>query len=227
MKKRAFYQEWAYVAGVLTMALGAACMEHAGFGLSMVIAPAYLLHCAVAPTLPWFSFGVAEVVFQGTLLILLCLILRRFRFSFLFSFVTSIVYGACLDTAILLMDTVPNTLAVRIVLYAVGMVITSAGVAFFCRTYIAPEVYELFVQRVSQKFNKPFHFCKTIYDCSSCLLSLLLSFLLFGFGKFVGVDWGTVACALLNGTLIGAFLKLYDRLWHFKVTFPRFCRIMA
>ena len=226
MKQRLFYREWAYLAGILAMAFGAAFMEHAGFGLSMVVAPAYLLHRASMPMLSWFSFGVAEIVFQAILLAVLCLILRSFRFSFFFSFVTSVIYGCCLDGAILLVEHLPYTLAMRIVLYIAGMVITSAGVAFFCYTYIAPEVYELFVVKVSKKFRKPFHFCKTVYDCLSCLLSLILSFTLFGFGEFVGVNWGTIVCALVNGTLIGLFEKLYDRLWRFEDKFPKLRRIM-
>ncbi len=226
MKQRLFYREWAYLSGVITMAFGAAFMEHAGFGLSMVIAPAYLLHCALAPLLPWFSFGVAEMAFQALLILLLCLILRRFRVSFLFSFVTSVIYGFCLDGAILLVTPIPHTIALRLLLYVGGMVITSAGVAFFCRTYIAPEAYELFVEKVSERFHKPFHHCKTVYDCCSCLLSVILSFVLFGWGQFVGVSWGTVVCALINGTLIGLFEKLYDRLWRFEDRFPKFHRIM-
>ena len=226
MKQRLFYKEWAYAAGIVVMALGAACMEHAGFGLSMVIAPAYLLHLAVMPVLPWFSFGVAEVVFQAILLFILSLILRRFRFSYLFSFVTSVIYGICLDAAIALMGHLTYTVSVRIVLYILGMALTSAGVAFFCRTQIAPEVYELFVDKVSKKLHKPFHRFKIVYDGASCLLSIVMSFSLFGLGRFVGVDWGTVVCALVNGVLIGLFEKLYDRLWIFKEKFPSLRRIM-
>ena len=226
MKQRLFYKEWAYVAGVLVMAVGAACMEHAGFGLSMVIAPAYLLHLAVIPVLPWFSFGMAEVIFQAVLLFLLSLALRRFRFSYLFSFVTSVIYGICLDTAITLMGYLTYTVSVRIVLYILGMALTSAGVAFFCRTHIAPEVYELFVDKISKKLRKPFHRVKIVYDGTSCLLSIVMSFALFGMGRFVGVDWGTVVCALVNGALIGLFETLYDRLWVFKEKFPSLIRFM-
>ena len=39
-----FYTELAYVLGILALALGTALMERADFGVSMVVAPAYLLH---------------------------------------------------------------------------------------------------------------------------------------------------------------------------------------
>jgi uncharacterized membrane protein YczE len=31
------------------------------------------------------------------------------------------------------------------------------------------------------------------------------------FGRFEGVSWGTVACALVNGTMIGAWGKLLEK----------------
>ncbi len=226
MKQRSCYREISYVVAILTMAFGAALMEHADFGLSMVIAPAYLLHRAVEPMLSWFSFGVAEIVFQATLLLLLCLVLRRFRFSFLFSFVTSVIYGFCLDNAILLLDALPDTLIARLLMYVGGMLSTSAGVAFFCRTYLAPEVYELFVDQLSRRYKRPFHKIKTWYDCASCLVSVVMAFTLFGFGEFVGIGWGTVLCALVNGSIIGWFERMYDRLWVFKDAFPKLRRIM-
>ena len=43
MKKRLFYTELAYLFGILAIALGTAFMERADFGMSMVVAPAYVL----------------------------------------------------------------------------------------------------------------------------------------------------------------------------------------
>ncbi|HOO80024.1 MAG TPA: hypothetical protein PLQ04_06520, partial [Lachnospiraceae bacterium] len=64
-KKRTFYSEWAYVLGVLTLAIGTALMERADFGMSMVVAPAYLIHLKVSQYLPWYSFGISEYFFQA------------------------------------------------------------------------------------------------------------------------------------------------------------------
>ncbi len=201
-------------------------MERADFGMSMVVAPAYLLHLEVAKFLPFFTFGLAEDVFQAFLLVLMCLILRRFRASYLFSFVTAVLYGMVLDGAVALVHLIPHTLVARLCMYVGGMTLTSAGVAFFCRTYIAPEVYELFVETVSRKFKMSFHHFKTIYDVISCAVSVAMSFAFFGFGQFVGVGWGTIVCALVNGTLIGWFTRLYDRLWRYEELFPKLRRVM-
>ena len=40
--KRTFYTETAYAIGIVALALGTALMEKADYGMSMVVAPAYL-----------------------------------------------------------------------------------------------------------------------------------------------------------------------------------------
>ena len=43
-EKRTLYCELAYFVGIVVLALGTAMMEKANFGMSMVVAPAYLIH---------------------------------------------------------------------------------------------------------------------------------------------------------------------------------------
>ena len=45
--KKTFYSEYAYIFGILFLALGTALMEKADFGMSMVVAPAYILHLKI------------------------------------------------------------------------------------------------------------------------------------------------------------------------------------
>ena len=93
MKKKVFYTEMAYVLGIVILALGTALMEKANFGMSMVVAPAYLLHVKISQTLPFFSFGMAEYTLQAVIIVLLALVMRRFKLSYLFSFCTAVIYG--------------------------------------------------------------------------------------------------------------------------------------
>ena len=89
--KRVFYTELAYAIGIIVLALGTALMERADFGMSMVVAPAYLLHLKVSEFLPWYSFGVSEYVLQAVLLAVLSLMMRKFKKGYLFSFITAIL----------------------------------------------------------------------------------------------------------------------------------------
>ena len=210
-KKPILFTEVSYVLGMIILALGTALMERASFGMSMVVAPAYLLHLRLSPVLPFFSFGMAEYLLQGVLLLLLMLLLRRVKTYFFFSFVTAVLYGLTLDLSIALLAPLPDGgLLLRAAYYVLGMVLGSIGVAFFLRTYIAPEVYELLVKELAAARGADVGRVKTIYDCVSCALSILMSFAFFGFGRFEGVKAGTIVCALINGTLISRIAAWLD-----------------
>lgn len=216
-KKLGFSRELAYFIAMITLALGTAFMESADFGMSMVVAPAYILHLKLSETLPFFSFGMAEYALQGVLLVLLAVILRRFRISYLFSFVTAVLYGFCLDFSLALVGFIaPDGLIFRVIYYIIGMVVCSVGVALFFKTYFCPEAYELIVAEISKKYSLPVSRVKTVYDCVSCAISIVMSFAFFGFGHFEGVKWGTVVCALINGSIIGFCSRFFDSVFEWK-----------
>lgn len=218
--KKVFYTEISYVLGLIIMAFAAAFTAKADFGMSMVVAPAYILHLKISQVLPWFSFGVAEYTFQGILVILTVIIMRRFKRSYLFSFVTAILYGTLLDIAISIIAALPDkSFAIRTVWYILGTVFCSFAVSLFFHTYLSPEAYELIVKEISDKFRFNINKVKTAYDCISTVIGIVLSFLFFGFGVFEGVKLGTILCALINGFLIGKFTKLLEKNFVFKNRF--------
>ncbi|MBQ8642842.1 MAG: hypothetical protein IJ480_11570 [Clostridia bacterium] len=223
MEKRKFSTEMAYVLGLVILAFSTAMMERAAFGMSMVVAPAYLLHRWLAPVLPMVTFGTAEYILQGVLLLLLIAAVRRFRLSYLFSFVTAVIYGFVLDGCIWVLGLVPEQAAaavpMRLFLYIAGMIFCAMGVSLMFRTYISPEVYELFVKEFSDRYNRKISVVKTVYDCISCAVAVVMSFAIFGFGKFVGVQWGTIVCALINGWIIGLWSRFWDRFFVFHDRF--------
>lgn len=221
MKKRVFYTEIAYILGLLALAFGTALMERADFGVSMVVAPAYLLHLKISEFLPFFSFGMAEYTLQAVVLFIMMLLLRRAKLSYFFSFVTAVIYGFMLDGAIAVITYIPSlAVGARLVFYIIGMLICSLGVSLLFHTYISPEAYELFVKELSAKFRIDIHKFKTAYDCASCLIGILLSFVFFGLWQFEGVRLGTILCALVNGSIIRFCTKILERNWKFEDRFP-------
>ena len=217
MKKKTFYTEMAYALGIVILALGTALMEKANFGMSMVVAPAYLLHLKIVKTLPFFSFGMAEYTLQAAILLLLGLAMRRFKMSYLFSFCTAVIYGLALDGVMMLTAGFPaEAMALRVVYYLLGMLLCSIGVSLLFHTYIAPEAYELFVKEVSAKIGMDIHRFKTLYDCVSCGIGVVLSFAFFGLWHFEGVKLGTILCALINGSIIGWCTKAFEARFEFK-----------
>lgn len=216
-KKRIFYTELSYVLGLVIMAFAAAFTEKADFGMSMVVAPAYIIHLKVSELLPWFTFGVAEYFFQGVLLLITVIVMRKFKLSYLLSFVTALIYGTLLDLAMMIIAPLPDeAFAIRIVWYIIGTVMCSFAVSLFFHTYLAPEAYELIVKELSGKYSIGINKVKTTYDCISVVLGIVLSFAFFGFGVFKGVKLGTIICAVINGFLIGRFSALMEKHFDFR-----------
>lgn len=215
--KKIFYTELAYVVGLITLALGTALMEYADFGMSMVVAPAYLIYLKLSQFFSWFTFGMAEYCFQAMLIIALSVILMKFKYKYLFSFATAFLYGNILDLIMRIVGMIPTSgYAQRITFYLVGMIICAVGVSFLFHTYITPEAYELYVKEIAEKTRIDIYVIKTIYDCCSCLIAIIMSFVFFGFGVFKGVKFGTFFCAIINGWLIGKCSKLLARKLEFK-----------
>lgn len=216
------FGEGAYLAAIILLPLGVVLMTKADFGISMVVAPAYLLSLKIT----WMSFGVAEYAVQALLLLSFCLIMRKFRFQYLLSFVTALLYGAILDGLFLLFTaSVPASMWLRVVFFVLGIVVSSAGIALFFRAYFPPEVYELFVKGVAQHLNKDVSRVKVVYDCCSCAVAIVLSLLFFR--EITGVGIGTVVCALCNGWIIGLFGKLFDRYIDFSPAFMGLYRLVS
>lgn len=216
-KKHIFFQEIAYLVGIFLIELSISFMTKADFGLSMIIAPAYILHLKISEFLQFFTIGMASYTLQFLLIISIIIITRKFKLSYFFAFVTSVVCGLLLDGINLCLANVTfDMLALRIIMFFVGVVICAFGVALMFRTYIAPEAYDLFVKEISTHFGINTSKFKTAYDLSSLTVAIILSFSLFGLFTFNGVNIGTLVCALLNGPLIGAFGKIFDKHFEFK-----------
>lgn len=218
--------EVAYLAAIVLLSFAVAILSAADFGISMIVAPAYLLSLK----LPFLSFGQAEYVIQAGLFIVLCIVLRKFRAVYLFSFVTCLIYGFVLDLwrMIPFFDpsaTAPGSMALwlRIVMFVVGMTVTSFSVALFFKTYLYPQVYDFFVKAVSLRYGIRLALLKTIVDISCLTAGVIMTFAFFG--EIRGIWWGTLVMALLNGSVIGLFSKLIDRVFEFRPTFPRFAAL--
>ncbi len=218
--------EITYFAAILLLSLAVAILSAADFGISMIVAPAYLVSLKAS----FLSFGQAEYVVQALVFIVLCIILRKFRFVYFFSFGTCLIYGFVLDLwrKIPFLNpaaTPPGSmnLPLRIAMFVIGMILTSFSVALFFKTYLFPQVYDFFVKAVSAKYGIKLPLLKTIVDLSCLTASVIMTFAFFG--EIKGIGWGTLIMALLNGTVIGFFSKLLDKAFNFQPTFSQFAAL--
>lgn len=206
--------------GIVILAFGTALMEKADFGMSMIVAPAYILHLKISEVWSHFTFGMAEYCLQLVLILILMTVLRKVRICYLFSFITAVIYGQMLDLFMLLLEFVSGDgMSVRIAYFVAGLLACQLGVVFFFHTYLAPEAYELLVKEIAREHKWKISIVKTVYDMASLLISVILSFAFFGLWNFVGVNVGTVISAVVNGVMIGLFSRMLERWFAFKDAF--------
>lgn len=224
MKKITFYSELVYISALVLLSFAVSMISATDFGLSMIVSPAYILSLKF----PVLTFGQAEYVVQGILFVLFCILLKKIRAVYFVSFGTGFVYGLMLDAWRLIIPhfnpeiTAPGSLplAIRIVYFILGMLLTSLSIAMCFRTYLYPQIYDFFVKGVSEKYSIDSGKFKTAYDFVFLIVSVVMSLLLFG--KFVGVGIGTPVMAICNGFIITFFGKIMDKIFVYKPLFKKF-----
>ena len=213
MKRFRISNEAVYLLAVFVLSLATAMLAAADFGMSMVVAPAYIVSLKVK----FLTFGQAEYIVQGILFLIFCILMGRVKFLYFFAFVSGLIYGAVLDfwrTVIPHFNPgiyPPGTLPVpvRIVYFIAGFLLNSLGVALYFKTYFYPQVYEFFVKGISMRFGISLPKFKIRFDMTCLAAAALLSFVMFR--GIVGIGIGTVVLAFLNGPLIGFYGKWMER----------------
>lgn len=227
-KKFKLPSEVVYFAAIILLSFAVALTATTDFGISMIVAPAYILSQKIG-----LSFGQCEYILQGVLFIVFCICMKRVKAVYFSSFITCLIYGAVLDLwryAVPFLNpsvTPPGSMAmpVRVVCFAVGVLLTSLSIALFFRIYLYPQVYDFFVKGISSRFHLNRTKFKVCFD-SGCLVVSCLMTLIF-FGSFVGVGIGTIIMTLCNGWIIGFFDRLLGRLFVFEPLLPKFAQKFA
>ena len=75
MKKLRVSSELIYLLALGLLSFSVAMIASTGFGVSMVVAPAYILSMKLTA----LSFGQCEYIVQGILFVILCLLMGRVR----------------------------------------------------------------------------------------------------------------------------------------------------
>lgn len=198
--------------GIVLCTLGISLCTKGNLGLSMIAAPPYILHLWLRDSFSWFTQGTAEYVWQAVLLVITCLIIRRFRFRYLLSFVTALISGFVIDGWLTILggNGAYAGMPARIAAFAAGTVITAAAIAMFFRTTLPLQVYELVVTEIADRYHIDKDKVKQWNDIVMLVISLAFALILTG--GFNGVGVGTIIITLVNATLIRLFGKLLDRI---------------
>ena len=224
MKKYKIYSEVAYALAIIMLSFAVAMISSTGLGVSMIVAPAYILSLKF----DFLTFGQAEYVIQGILFVILCFLNKRFKTIYLSSFLTGLIYGGVLDFWRIIIphfnpDVTPvgsYGVVLRIVYFIFGMLLTSLSIALFFKTYLYPQVYDFFVKAISQRLSVDTTKFKMCFDAAFLMISLAMSFLFFK--RLNGIGIATVIMTCFNGLLIGFFSNALDKFFIFEPRFMSF-----
>ena len=238
MKRIPKSSELLWLFGMIFVALGVALCSKADLGVSMIAAPTFVIQEAISRLWSGFSVGMTEYLLQGLVLLILCLIIRRFRLRYLLAFAVAVVYGYILNLFLWIFGNVSFDAAwLRWVMLLVGDISTAFGVACFFRTYLPLQVYELFVAELSDKYRWNMNIVKWVFDLSLLVISATLALTLFGdaasfdwstiwYASFHSIGLGTLVTTAINSPLITAMGKLIDRVFDPSPLFPKLKNIL-
>lgn len=209
MNKKAISSEIIYVLAIVILAFAVNLMSMANLGMSMIVCPAYI----ISEKFDFLTYGQAEYLIATMVFIIFCLVMKRFKISYLLSYLTGILYALFSDLKKILVPIFNQNLTIsmnmKIGYFFIGMILSGLAVALFYKTYLYPQVYDFFIKVVAQKYQISIKIFKTCFDCSFLVISFVMSYALFG--KLVGIGIGTVIMAFCNGVMIEQFQKIIDQ----------------
>ena len=230
--------ELLWLLGIIFVALGVSVCNKANLGVSMIAAPTFVVSEALQCFSSFFSPGTTEYLLQGVILILMCIIVRRFDWRFLMAFAVAMGYGYILDLFIFLLNGIQvNTALGSWITLLIGDCVTAFGVACFFRTDMPLLVYELFVAETAEKFNVTISRMKLFFDLALLVISIVLAFSLFGDAtafewstiwknSFHSIGLGTLVTTVINSSLISLMGRFIDRFFESMPRFPKLVNIL-
>lgn len=218
-KKLKVSKELTFALGMIIMPFAVSLCTKADLGLSMIAAPSYII------SEKWIlTYGQTEYIFQAVVLIVMALIVGKFKWVYITSFLSALVYGTILDFFIWCMRGVElSQLWLRIVVFALGVAFTGFGVALLMNTYLPPCAYDYLVREVVSERRLDLKKVKLANDGIYLVLAVALTLILHG--KFIGITWGTLVIVAVNGNLISALNKMLNNKFDFYTRFPKLEKI--
>jgi len=216
MKKIGRMAELAWLIGVIMCPLGVCLCSKSGLGVSMIAAPTYIIYLKMSETFGWFTYGVSEYLIQGALVLGLAIVIGRFKWKYLLSFLTGVCYGLALDGWFLVFGReMVDGMALRLMFAVGGLAITAFAIALFLRTYLPQQSYELVVKEVADKWKLNMNKVKWINDAIYFVVSVGLMLVLFRRFDTSMVGVNTILATVINAPMIGFFGHFLDKIFDF------------
>ncbi|WP_295856371.1 YitT family protein [uncultured Oscillibacter sp.] len=200
MKKEACMRAGIYLLGIVVLALGVAANTFTGLGVSAVVSVPYSISVIWELPLGTVTFG-----YYCVCVALQFLIGRRFcrpallALQIPMALVSSVLIGwfsAALPFA-------PQTALEQYALLALAILLTGVGGAMIVDMALVPNPADALADVIGKAMGKSFGFGKNVLDALAVVLTCTIGVLTVH--RVVGVQVGTLCCAVLIGRTIAAF----------------------
>ena len=198
---------FAYIAGLLLLALGIAASVRSNLGSSPVASVPYMFNLTTGVEL-----GTTTFLWQSFLVLLQFIILRRdFKPWILLQLITGFIFGYFNSFAlwILSLFPLPQSIVMRGLCTCAGFVVGGFGVWLYSSADVINMPSEGIVMVIAQKLGKPFHIIKIAFDVTSVVIagSCCLIFI----HSLGSVGLGTVIISIMLGTMVGLYTKWWGK----------------
>jgi uncharacterized membrane protein YczE len=193
-----------YTAGLLVYSLGACLMVTAHVGISPLTSVAYILSY-ITP----FSLGITQLVFNVFLVLLQVLILRKdFHPYEYLQLAASVAFSVFIDLLMLVIRNLhTDLLPLRCLIFGGAMICMSLGITFMLLADFVMLPGDGLPKVIARLTKWPFGTAKIVSDSLCAIATMLIS--LIALGRIEGVQAGTVAAALILGSLARFFIKTF------------------
>lgn len=200
MKKGQLARGIIYLAGIFILAVGVTTNTFTGLGVSAIVSVPYSI------SVIWeIQLGTVTFCYYCTCVLLQFLIGRRFCKPLLLALqipmalLSSTLIG-WLSTAL---PFAPQTMPERLGLLALAILLTGIGGAMIVDMALVPNPADALADVLGKAMGKSFGFGKNLLDAFALVLTCSIGLLTVG--RVVGVQIGTVLCAVLIGRTIAVF----------------------
>lgn len=196
------YREALHFGGLLLVGLGTVLMAMSKLGISVASSITYVLW-QIWPQLSW---GTWTYGFQTVLILLLIILLRRFKWAYVMSYAVALAFSVVIDLFNRVLSVLPaNSLLMRSLSFGSGLLTLQLGVALMVFSSLPLMPLDLFVREIAQAKGIPFGRAKWVNDLSYIVIAALL--MVFVLRQWIGIGFGTLLAAVVNGPAIGFWMR--------------------
>lgn len=194
-----------YCVGLLVLTCGVTMNTKTLLGVSPLISipnclsALYGWDLGTLVTLTYLTLVLAQIPLKG----------RQFRLLDLLQFPVSILSGWLVGLYDANLNISHPSLALRVGLLALAILLTGAGICLMVNMELAPNPADGLVHTLSQATGKSMGLCKNLFDVACVGLTVALGLLLSG--RVDGIGVGTLASMLLTGRAVAGSNRVFGR----------------